>query len=221
MRFILNLVSAIAMCAALATACAAEPRSGADYLTLDDPVNTDSAGKVEVIEFFAYYCPHCNLFEPKLAAWVKQQGDKIAFKRVHVTRGPKVLPQQRLFYTLESMQLLEQYHHKVFEAMHTNDRLSLDTDEKVFAWAEQAGINRAKFISTYRSFGVQAKINRADVLMASYKVDHWPMMGFAGRWISSPTLAGQAVGARNEAELHDAALRMADLLIAKAKAEPK
>ena len=39
------------------------------------------AGKVEVIEFFWYGCPHCYEFEPTIEAWVKKQGNNIDFKR--------------------------------------------------------------------------------------------------------------------------------------------
>ena len=29
-------------------------------------------GKIEVIEFFWYGCPHCNAFEPMLDAWARR-----------------------------------------------------------------------------------------------------------------------------------------------------
>jgi thiol:disulfide interchange protein DsbA len=50
-----------------------KPEEGADYLALDKRVPVEApAGKVEVIEFFWYACPHCNAFEPKLEAWIKK-----------------------------------------------------------------------------------------------------------------------------------------------------
>jgi thiol:disulfide interchange protein DsbA len=45
---------------------------GKDYNRLDHPqANEAGAGKIEVIEFFWYSCPHCNAFEPTLAHWIK------------------------------------------------------------------------------------------------------------------------------------------------------
>src|SRR5665647_1830874 len=62
-----------------------KPRSGVDYLSLDKPVVVESAaGKVEVIEFFGYWCPHCNAFEPELEAWLKRLPANISFRRVPV-----------------------------------------------------------------------------------------------------------------------------------------
>ena len=100
-----------------AAASPAAPVAGSDYVVLKEPQPTEAGKKVEVIEFFAYYCPHCNALEPSLEAWVKKQGDNIVFKRVHVSRGASVLPQQKLFFTLEALGLLGEKHQKAFDAM--------------------------------------------------------------------------------------------------------
>ncbi|HZX28492.1 MAG TPA: thiol:disulfide interchange protein DsbA/DsbL, partial [Telluria sp.] len=159
--------------AAAASASPSEPKNGVEYLTLPQTLPTDTGSKVEVIEFFAYYCPHCNAFEPLLEEWVKKQGANIVFKRVHVPYSPSVLPQQRLFYTLEAMGLLEKYHQKVFDAMHKDQRLRLGSDEEVFDWAAQNGIDRAKFAEAYRSFGVTAHVRRAGTMMSVYHINFW------------------------------------------------
>ena len=201
-----------------ATALAADPQNGVQYLTLPTVQPTDTGKKVEVIEFFAYYCPHCYAFEPQLAAWVKKQGDNIVFKRVHVPRDASVLPQQRLFYTLDAMGLLEQYHAKVFNAMHV-ERLPLAQDEQVFDWASRAGIDRARFIDAYRSFGVQAKVRRAQAMMENYRITHWPMIAIDGRFLTSPGMVSEA-GTPSEAALAGT-LQVMDGLVARAKADKK
>jgi thiol:disulfide interchange protein DsbA len=201
-------------------AAAAEPKDGVEYLTLPSPLPTDTGRKVEVIEFFAYYCPHCYAFEPQLAAWVKQQGDRIVFKRVHVSRDANVAPQQRLFFTLDAMGLLEQYHDKVFGAMHV-ERLRLNSDEQVFDWIAKNGIDRAKFIDTYRSFGIQQRLRRADAMMDAYHIDRWPMLAIGGRYLTSPSHANEsaiAAGeARSEAQQQQVALQVMDYLVGKAR----
>jgi protein dithiol oxidoreductase (disulfide-forming) len=203
---------------AMPPACAAEPQAGNQYLTLATAQPTDTGKKVEVIEFFAYYCPHCQAFEPQLAAWVKKQGADIVFKRVHVTAGASALPQQRLFYTLDAMGLLEQYHAKVFDAMHVQ-RLRLGSDEQVLDWAANAGIDRAKFTDVYRSFGIQARLRRATAMMDAYGVEYWPMIVVDGRFVTSPSQAGKSLQGSSEAEQQQAALGIMDFLVAKAKAD--
>jgi thiol:disulfide interchange protein DsbA len=221
MRTILNLLCAAAIgFAAAASAFAVEPKNGAEYITLPEVQNTDAGNKVEVTEFFAYYCPHCNRFEPLLAEWVRKQGADIVFKRVHVSGGPAVLPQQRLFYTLEALGLLGQYHDKVFNAMHV-ERQRLRSDEEVLDWAVKSGIERAKFLDAWNSFGVQAKLRRANAMMAAYRIDEWPRVAIDGRFMTSPSQAGTGSAARTETELQQSALQVMDYLVAKAKAEKR
>jgi thiol:disulfide interchange protein DsbA len=204
-----------------ANAFAAAPQNGSEYMTLPTAQPTEAGKKVEVTEFFAYYCPHCNVFEPRLAAWVKKQGNNIVFKRVHVTSDPRVAPQQRLYYTLEAMGIADQYHTKAFDAIH-KDRLKLQSDDEVFDWAAKAGIDRAAFMAAYRSFGIPSKLRRADAMMAAYKVDHWPMVAIDGKYTTSPSMANKnAPQNMSEAQQQEHALEVMDFLVDKAKAEKK
>jgi thiol:disulfide interchange protein DsbA len=214
---LLGLAAAGAVSLPAAAAAANEPKDGVEYLTLPSPLPTDTGRKVEVIEFFAYYCPHCYAFEPQLASWVKQQGDNIVFKRVHVSRDANVAPQQRLFLTLEAMGLADRFNDKVFAAMHV-DRLRLNSDEQVFDWIAKNGIDRAAFIDTYRSFGIQQRLRRADAMMDAYHIDRWPVVAIGGRWLTSPSHANRNSGeARTEAQQQDVALQVMDYLVAKAR----
>jgi thiol:disulfide interchange protein DsbA len=203
------------------SASAAEPQQGAQYLVLPSAQPTDTGKKIEVIEFFAYYCPHCYAFEPALEAWVRKQGDDIVFRRVHIQGGAGVLPQQRLFYTLDAMGLLNQYHQKVFDAMH-QQHLRLSSDEQVFDWVASSGIDRAKFVDTYRSFGIQARLRRAATMMDAYGVDRWPLVVVDGRYITSPSHAGAgAPEGTTEAQQQQQALQVMDFLVAKANADKR
>ena len=222
MRLVRHLLFVLAAGLVAGSAAAADPAPGKGYLVLPQVQSTDAGKKVEVTEFFAYYCPHCDAFEPHLNAWVKKQGDNIVYKRVHIERDANVEPQQRLFYTLEAMGILEKYHAKVFAAMHTGDRLRLNRDEQVFDWAEKNGIDRSRFIDTYRSFGVQARLRRTSALMEAYHIDSWPMIAIDGRWLTAPyTASSHLPGPLDEAQQQQEALRVMDFLVAKARAEKK
>src|SRR5476649_1771993 len=111
MKFLKYLVSALTLSAATLTALSAsaspaDPKNGVEYKVLPAAQPTDAGKKIEVTEFFAYYCPHCYAFEPALEAWVKKQGENIVFKRVHVQRDDNVLPQKKLFFTLDALGLM-------------------------------------------------------------------------------------------------------------------
>ena len=64
-------------------------KPGTDYLVLSKPITTDAPkGKVEVLEFFWYNCPHCNAFEPTLSAWGKKLPKDVELKRVPIRLKP-------------------------------------------------------------------------------------------------------------------------------------
>lgn len=224
MRFLKLILGALTLSAIAVTAAAspADPKAGVEYQVLSTPQPTDTGKKVEVLEFFAYYCPHCYAFEPSLEAWIKKQGDNIVFKRVHVSGGDSVSPQQKLYLTLDAMGLMnDQIHNKIFNEMHVAHN-RLNRDDLVFDFVAKQGIDRQKFIDTYRSFGIGGRIRHVNALMEAYHVDSWPMVAIDGRFVTSPSLADAgSKSANSEAQLHAEALQVMDALVAKAKAEKK
>lgn len=216
MRLFQNLlaVASLSLFTAIAGASPAAPVNGTDYRTLEKPQQTDSGKKVEVTEFFWYSCPHCNALEPSIEAWVKKQGDKIVFKRVPVMFRDSFIPQQKLYFTLEAMGLVEQMHAKVFRAIHT-ERQQLDTDKQIADFIAKQGIDAKKFADVYNSFGVQTKVQRAAQLQAAYKIDGVPTIAIDGRYLTSPAIVGAKLGNRPEAMLFDATFQVMDFLVAK------
>jgi thiol:disulfide interchange protein DsbA len=163
---------------------------GKDYIKLDRTIPTASeAGKIEVIEFFWYSCSHCNAFEPTFAQWAKNAPKDVVVNRIPVAFREDFAPQQRLFFTLEAMGLLEKIHIKVFQAIHV-ERLALNTDASILAWVEKQGVDKNKFADIAKSFGVASKLKRAVQLQNDFKIEGVPSLGVAGRFYVDGTLAG-------------------------------
>ena len=55
---------------------------GIEYEVLDKVQPAPADGKVEVIEFFSYACPHCYRFEPHIEKWLEHKPDNVVFKQV-------------------------------------------------------------------------------------------------------------------------------------------
>ncbi len=186
-------------------------KEGTDYLVLDKAAPTEApTGKIEVVEFFWYSCPHCNAFEPKLEAWVKTAPKDVVVRRVPVAFRPDFEPQQRLYFVLEAMGKVDELHKKVFYAIHV-EKQALNTAELVAAWAEKQGIDKAKFVELYNSFSVSTKVRKATQLQDAYAVDGVPALGIAGRFYTSST----------QAQSMERALLVADHLIERARGKPK
>jgi thiol:disulfide interchange protein DsbA len=181
-----------------------KPEDGAEYRSLDKRAAVEAPpGKIEVIEFFWYSCPHCNAFEPKLVSWIKRQPPDVVVKRVPVAFRDDFVPQQRLYYTLEAMGKVDEIHHKVFEAIHVK-RNPLAREEVIADFAAQNGLDKAKFLELYNSFSVQTKTRRASQLQDAYKIEGVPAIGIAGRYYTDGTMAGNM----------DRALQVTDYLVA-------
>ena len=222
LKYVLSALMLSAVALSSASASPAEPKNGVEYKTLPTPQPVDTGKKVEVIEFFDYACPHCHALDPSLTAWVKKQGDNIVFKRVHISRTGTDLPQQKMFFTLEAMGLMnEAINTKIFTEMHVN-RNRMNRDELAFDFIAKQGIDRQKFTDTYRGFGVQARIRKATAMMDTYGVDSWPMFAIDGKYVTSPSMSDEgSKSATTEAQLHAQGLQVMDVLVAKAKAEKK
>lgn len=164
--------------------------AGKHYHILDARAPVEApAGKIEVVEFFWYSCPHCNAFEPTLANWVKALPKDVAFRRSHVAFQDSFVPQQRLALALEALGLVDKLHAKVFHAIHV-EKLKLDTGEAIAEWVSKQGVDKAKFLEQYNSFTVQTKATRATQLQNVYKVEGVPALGIAGRFYTDGTMAG-------------------------------
>ncbi|HJU70829.1 MAG TPA: thiol:disulfide interchange protein DsbA/DsbL [Paucimonas sp.] len=222
MRFLQHVLAAISLSVVALTAGAtpANPQNGVDYLTLDKPQQTDSGKKIEVTEFFSYACPHCSAFEPVLEAWVKKQGEAVVFKRVPVGFHRQWVPLQKLYFALEAMNKTAELQQKVFHAIH-EERQQLFTDSDVADFVAKNGIDRKKFLDVYNSFSVQAKVNRAQQLLAAYGIDGVPTVAIDGRFITSPSIVGAALRNQPESALMGATAQVMDWLVAKVAKEHK
>ena len=162
---------------------------GFDYRVLAVPQPVEIKGKVEVIEFFWYGCPHCYDFEPELSAWVKRQPKDVVFKRVPVAFRDDFLPHSQLFYALEAMGKGDALNEKVMYAMHKENKRLL-TEPEMADWVAAQGVDRNAFLATYRSFAVVSKVRAAKQLAEAYRIDGVPTIVMQGKYVTSPSIAG-------------------------------
>jgi protein dithiol oxidoreductase (disulfide-forming) len=215
MRSLRLVIAAFGMVAATAFASPADPKLGAEYVQLASPQPVQVVGKkVEVIEFFMYHCPACNALEPTLAEWVKKQGDKIVFKRVHMPYSGPNDPEAHLYLTLEAMGKLDEVHPKVFKAIHI-DRVRMNKDDVVIDWAVKNGVNKAKFMDAWNSFGVMTKLKRLPQVLDAYKVQSVPTLVVEGRYMTSPSVVESANPGMNGPALSKATMQVLDAMVAK------
>ncbi len=170
-------------------ALAAGPREGT-YRTLSAPVPTEVKGKVEVLEFFSYGCPHCRDLDPLLEKWEKNLPTDVSFVRVPITFGREQWARYaRIYYTLEALGETGKHHAAVFAALH-DSRIPLHDESALFSWVEKRGLDKAKFTEAWKSFGVQSRVQRSNQLSTAYRVDAVPLMAVNGLYLVSASGSG-------------------------------
>lgn len=210
-EFSTHLMASAVGVAALSAGSVAHAQSefveGTHYVKLSQPGPVPADGKIEVVEFFWYGCPHCHAFEPALDAWQKKLPSDVAFRRVPVAfREEPFVAHQRLFFALDALGLVDTMHRKVFNAIHL-DRMRLDKLPEIVAFVTKNGVDGAKFTEAFNSFSVQTKIRQAKQLAEAYRIDGVPTLGIQGRFYTSGSLAGSA----------DRTLAVADYLIQRSR----
>ncbi|MDT8999427.1 thiol:disulfide interchange protein DsbA/DsbL [Paucibacter sp. APW11] len=183
---------------------------GQHYQRLGQPLPS-TPGKIEVVEFFWYGCPHCFAFEPEISAWAKQLPADVSFRQVHVSFRANVAFHQKVFFALEAMGKEAQVHTAIFDAIHRYGQ-SLDDVKTVAGFVAKLGVDPAKFEESFNSFTVNTKCMQAKKLSEDYRIDGVPALGVAGRFLTSPAMS--SAGLRiSEVESGKRALQVVDTLI--------
>ncbi len=189
---------------------AADLQVGKEYTLIEPPVaSTAPAGKIEVIEFFSYGCPHCRDFNPLVSTWVGKQPKDVSFRKVPISFGrPAWARLASIYYALESTGDLGKLENAVFKAIH-DERVNFNSDESIATWAGSKGADAQKVANAIASFGMQSQIRRGDQEAQNAKISGVPAIVVAGKYLVNNAAANG----------YDDLLRITDALIAKARQE--
>ena len=167
-------------------------RQGMEYRDIA-PQPVPPGPRIEVVEFFWYGCPHCNLIQPFLEQWLKRKPADVDFRRIPAVFRPSWIPHARLFYTLDALGELDRLHQAVYRAIHTENR-PLNSADAAAEWAVQNGIDKARFIGAYDSPEVGKKVDQALAQTRSYQIEGTPSVVVDGRYVTSSSMSETYAG---------------------------
>ncbi|MFK8010684.1 MAG: thiol:disulfide interchange protein DsbA/DsbL [Marinicellaceae bacterium] len=152
-----------------------------EYDIFDNPYPTENNEQVVVYEFFGYTCPHCDSFQPYVDKWLENKPDHIKLVRVPLNFQPNWEIMQKAYYTSELMGIIEESHHKLFNAIHRENK-RFNSIEQVAQWfADEMNINKDEFLSTAESFIVDSKQRKANKMGMSMQVTSTPTVIVNGK----------------------------------------
>lgn len=176
-------------------------KAGVNYQPLVPPQPTNtSAGQVEVLEMFAYGCPHCAALEPYIMSWLKTKPAFVKFEQIPAWGADEA----KLFYTIEALGKPE-LHAKVFQTIHPGpgqrryDLLFVPGDDARSAglqrkWATANGVSGEDFDKARQSFSMATNLKRADALLRRYgdlyEVGTVPSIVINGKYVTDVGRAG-------------------------------
>lgn len=177
-------LAVFAVAVGLLVAPVAQAQADGRYQTLQTAQPSETSGKIEVLEFFAYTCPHCKAMEPLVERWSKTLPGDVTLTRVPIAFNANLTDLQKLYYTLESMDRMD-LHAEVFKTIH-DKRERIFTEPDIIDWAEEQGLDRQHFADIFNSFGIQSRVNRANTLAQNYSIESTPSVAVGGRYVTSP-----------------------------------
>ena len=193
-------LSSVTMSAAFADA----PKLGTEFDAVAQPIPTENATKIEVMEIFWYGCPHCYHMEEPLNAWVKKLPKDVYFKRVPGLPNASWAPMAKAFYAMDALGVGEKLHTALFEAIHKSKTLNPTDETATIAWVtQQSGLDKLKVEQAFKSFSTNTNLNRAAQIFRASGATGVPTLVINGKYITSATQAGG----------NEQALKVADYII--------
>lgn len=163
--------------------------AGTDYVPLERPVPADNRKGVEVVEVFAFSCPHCYQLEPVLQQWLSKNKGRVKFVGMPVVGNPSQEGMARAFYAAQALGKEHAYREALFDAIHKQG-MDWQNPATFVQAARQVGLDPARFQAMMNSFSVAAKVNQARQLTEEYGVTGVPSLIVAGRYRTSPAYTG-------------------------------
>jgi len=148
--------------------------------------------------------------------WLKKRADVVNFRRIHFQYSGPQDPEARLFLTLEAMDKEEAMHAKIFNAIHNEHSRFFREEATIFEWVAANGVDKAKFIEAWKSFGVVTKMKRLGQIYESYGASHAPSVVIDGRFITSPADVSKTSGKQDTETVNTKTIEVLDHLLNKA-----
>jgi protein dithiol oxidoreductase (disulfide-forming) len=180
------------------------PQVGNNFDAVAQPIPTDNAAKIEVMEIFWYGCSHCYSMDTPLNAWVKKLPADVYFKRMPGLPNASWAPMAKAFYAMETLGVGEKLHTPLFEAVHKSKSLNPTDEKAIMAWVtQQSKMDKAKVEAAFKSFTINTNLNRAAQTFRASGATGVPSLVIDGKYITSSTMNGG----------NEQALKVADYII--------
>lgn len=189
MKKLLSLVSVCLMVVLAGQVVAEEYQPGVHYKVLEKPVRTDDPAKVEVVEMFGYWCPHCNHLEEMIVPWKKTLPAKTYFKPIPVVFRKNQTDLAKGYYVAEMLGVLEQTHEAFFNLIHKQGE-NIRNREQLAHFFKTYGVSQVDFDKAYDSFALNGMLSKGKKKARDYQISGVPTLIVNGKYVVTASTAG-------------------------------
>ncbi|MDE0840937.1 MAG: thiol:disulfide interchange protein DsbA/DsbL [Porticoccaceae bacterium] len=166
---------------------------GVHYQVLPQVVRTANADKIEVNELFSYHCGHCYNFQSQVREWHKSLPSDVDFQRTHVVWNSSLELYARAYYSALSLDVFEQLHIAVFEAIHLKKQALLNEEDIRELFIDE-GVDSERFTRTFNSFGITSMMNQGKARARAYRSKGTPELVINGKYRVTMRMSGGGEG---------------------------
>lgn len=177
----------IALFALLPLACSAAEsekyQAGEHYKSVRVPQQPQDPSKIEVMEVFAYSCPHCFTLEGKLESWLARKPADVAFVRQpHTLGAPANAIRNKAMYTAQMLGGFEPFHRALFAAIHGQGRMMSTVEEVRELFVKTTGQKADEFDGAYSSFMVDSRFRIGEKTVQDLGIASVPTLVVDGKY---------------------------------------
>ena len=166
--------------------------------------------KIEVMEVFAYSCPHCFKLEPLVAKWLKTKPADVEFVRNPNTLGHEENElRSRAFYAARLLGVADRFHPALFDAIHVERRAMVSPEELRALFVKSTGMTAADFDGAINSFAADAGFRRGESTAQAMGIGAVPALVVDGKYLVSG----------KHAKSYEGMLQVVDFLVGEARKE--
>ncbi|MDO4641588.1 MAG: thiol:disulfide interchange protein DsbA/DsbL [Neisseria sp.] len=155
---------------------------GKNYTVLAKPIPQEQPGKIEVLEFFGYFCVHCYHLDPILLKHAKAWPGDTYLRSEHVIWQPEMEGLARVAAAVNQSGLKYQANPPVFKAVY-EQKINLGDPLTFKKWAsEQTSFDAKKLIAAYDSPASEAATKRMAKMTMDYQIDGTPTVIVGGKY---------------------------------------
>lgn len=165
------------------TAAQAKAVEGTDYIVRSNEIKPVQSDKIEVTEFFGYFCVHCYHLEPVMQKHSKKWASDTYLRPLHVVWQPEMMGLARVAAAVNSSNMKYQANLPIFRAFY-EEKINLADSATFKKWAAaQTSFDGAKLIAAYDSFGNQAQAKQMADLTVEMNIEGTPTVIVGGKYM--------------------------------------